>query len=313
MRSFPRPIVVVSQCLELAACRYDGRTMRAPIVVQLAPYVELRPICPEVEIGLGIPRDPIRLITVDGTRRLVQPTTMRDVTAAMREFTATFLATAADADGFILKSKSPSCGTRDTNVYPTAGAPWPVGKGAGMFGSAVLTRFPQAAVEDERRLTQRRFRHHFLVKLFTRAAFRAARNHEMLIRFHAEHELQLQAYNRTAKRALDRIIALAADRPFSEIMVAYDGQLARSLARPARERATIDTLMSALGRLEKRLSAAEKQELSGALDEYRKGRLTLDGPLTLLRCRAGVLDDRYLASQTFLQPYPPPLMDAQDA
>ena len=71
-------------------------------------------------------------------------------------------------------------------------------------------------------------------------------------------------------------------------------------------------MMSALGRLAERLSAAKKQELSGDLDEYRKGRLTLDGPLTLLRFQVGVLDDRYLASQTFLQPYPPPLMDTQD-
>ena len=76
MRSFPRPIVVMCQCLELDACRYNGRRMRAPIVRQLAPYVDLQPICPEVEIGLGIPRDTIRLITVDGTRRLLQPTTV---------------------------------------------------------------------------------------------------------------------------------------------------------------------------------------------------------------------------------------------
>lgn len=90
----PRPRLVVSRCLELAACRYDGATIRAPLVRRLAPFVELVPVCPEVEIGLGVPRDPVRLVTLPGgpdCPRMVQPSTGRDLTDAMTGFSRAFL------------------------------------------------------------------------------------------------------------------------------------------------------------------------------------------------------------------------------
>ncbi|MRR08546.1 DUF523 domain-containing protein, partial [bacterium] len=108
MRSFPRPVVAASKCLEFAACRYNGQTIACPTVRLLRGLVEFKPVCPELEIGLGVPREPIRVIETGGGRRLVQPATGRDVTAEMTRVVADHLRDLGDVDGFILKSRSPS-------------------------------------------------------------------------------------------------------------------------------------------------------------------------------------------------------------
>lgn len=172
MRVTIRPVVVVSQCLELAAVRYDGQTIRAPIVKRLARHAELRPVCPEIAIGLGVPRDPIRIATVEGRRRLVQPSTGRDLTDVMERFAAEWLDALEDVDGFILKSRSPSCGIRDTKLFDAPDAADPVAFDTGVFGRAVLQLYPHAAVEDEQRLTDRAALHAYLTQLFTNAARR---------------------------------------------------------------------------------------------------------------------------------------------
>lgn len=167
-----RPRLVVSQCLELEACRYNGVSIRAPWVRRLEPFVELIPVCPEVAIGLGVPRDPVRLVSLGATTQMVQPSTGRDLTAPMTTFARDFLDRVEPVDGFLLKSRSPSCGIEDTKLYTAAEEPEPAGKGAGLFAAAVLERFGDRAIEDEARLEDRDVRHRFLVQLFTLARLR---------------------------------------------------------------------------------------------------------------------------------------------
>ena len=174
----PRPRLVVSRCLELAACRYDGAVIAAPLVRRLAPFVELVPVCPELEIGLGVPRDPVRLVTLAGAPdepRMVQPATGRDLTGAMTACARAFLERAGPVDGFLLKSRSPSCGVEDTKLYTGPEEETPVGLGAGLFARAVLERFGHLPVADEERLADPDARHRFLADLFARARRRQAR------------------------------------------------------------------------------------------------------------------------------------------
>ena len=309
MRRHPRPTVVLSKCLELDACRYDGQVVRAPFVLELMPYVDLAPICPEVEIGLGIPRPPIRLVQRGTSRQLFQPDTERDMTQAMQGFNERFLGALGDVDGFILKSRSPSCGIKDTK---TNGG----GKGAGMFGAAVLERFPHAAIEDERRLTDYRLRHHFLTKLFARAAFRAVKvsgSMAELVRFHTANKLTLMAYHQTELRALGGIVANPDKRPFTEVAAGYEEHLVHALARPPRSTSNITVMMHALGYVSDRLSAEERRHFVDALDEYREGRMSLGAPLVLLQSWIERFDQSYLREQTYLEPYPRELMDLRDS
>jgi uncharacterized protein YbbK (DUF523 family) len=160
-----KPRVVVSKCLGFAPCRYDGSMIADERVRRMKGHVEFLPVCPEMEIGLGCPRESVRVVLVRGRPHLIQPSTGRDVTAAMRRFAERFLGGLGRVDGFILKSRSPSCGVRDVKVYAGADAEEPLRLGAGLFAAAVLRRFPDAAVEDDERLRDAKVRRRFLGKL----------------------------------------------------------------------------------------------------------------------------------------------------
>ena len=136
---FHKPRVVVSKCLEFEHCRYNGQIISSPAVRFMTPHVEFLAVCPEVEIGLGVPREPIRVVERDGERRLVQPATGRDVTGEMRDFAGRFLDGLGEVDGFVLKSRSPSCGIKDVKIFAGPEKGSAVGRGAGFFGEAVMS------------------------------------------------------------------------------------------------------------------------------------------------------------------------------
>jgi uncharacterized protein YbbK (DUF523 family) len=170
--SRPRPIVVISRCIDFDSCRYNGQVIRASLREKLEPLVELRPICPELEIGLGVPRDPVNLVRAGGEVRMIQPSTGRDVTHQMRSFSDRFLGSLDAVDGFILKSRSPSCGIRDAKV---AGE----GTGPGLFAGRVLERFPGVPVSDEATLAEEALRHAFLDEVFAHVAKRLETNTQL--------------------------------------------------------------------------------------------------------------------------------------
>lgn len=141
MRQFAKPIIVVSKCLEFDACRYNGEMVPDLTIRNLQPFVTFIPVCPEVEIGLGTPRETIRIVEKNGANRLVQPSIREDVTEKMNEFSNAFLQTLPEVDGFILKNRSPSCGTRDVKIYSGFEKGSVKGKGTGLFGGAVIKNF----------------------------------------------------------------------------------------------------------------------------------------------------------------------------
>ena len=152
LEALSRPVVVVSRCLLGERCRYNGETVSAPAVLSLSKRVELVPVCPETGIGLPTPRDPIRLVQTDRGIRLIQDRTGADLTAKMRAFRRRFL-TGLKVDGFILKSRSPSCAVRDAVEHDDSGEATEETR-PGLFADAVLDRFPMLPVEDEERLEE---------------------------------------------------------------------------------------------------------------------------------------------------------------
>ncbi len=307
----PKPSLVLSKCLELDACRYNGESIRSDVVRALLPHVDVRPVCPEVEIGLGTPRDPIRLVGSKERHRLVQPSTGRDLTTEMTAFAKGYLDGAGEVDGFILKSHSPSCGIKDTKIHSNRSDSQLAGKGAGLFGAAVKERYPQAAIEDEGQLNDFRLRHHFLTKLFIRARFRETRRRRTiaaLVGFHAANKFLLLAYHQTESRELGRIVANPSKDTAGRVIGRYAAHLGKALARPTRVPATVNALMHVLGFFSDQLTAREKERFLDALTEYREGRALLDVPLEVVRHWVTRFDDAYIANQTFLEPYPRELM-----
>jgi len=313
MRTFARPVIVASRCLGFAPCRYNGLVIADPFVAQLAPHVEYVTPCPEVDLGLGVPRDPIRVVKMAGELRLVQPATGRDITQAMRQYVETFLASLGEVDGFILKTRSPSCGIKEVKVYPGPGKVQAIGHTRGFFGGAIWERFPHLAVEDEGRLNNWRIREHFLTRIFTLAAFRAVKAEatmQALVRFQAENKLLLMSYHQEEMRLLGKIVANHEKLPLATVLAEYQRHLWAALARPPRCASAINVLMHALGYFSAQLTSQEKQFFLETLERFRQGQVPLSVPNHLMRSWIVRFQEKYLAQQTFFAPYPDGLIES---
>ena len=312
MREFSRPKVVVSRCLGFDHCRYNGDMISSPVVAKLKKHVNFLPVCPEVEIGLGVPRNPVRIVLDKGNHRLVQPSSGKDVTENMRTFCFSFLDSIEGVDGFILKFRSPSCGLKDVKVYPSAGGQGVVEKSSGYFGGAVLERYPLLPVEDEGRLRNARIKEHFLTKLFTFAAFRKVKSEgstKDLISFHTQNKFLLMAYNQVELRKLGNIAANRESKPFKELISDYEEHLYSALSRAPRYTSTINVLMHALGYFSDQLSGREKALFFDSVQKYREGRASLCPAINTLRLWIARFESDYLMNQTFFEPYPEDLME----
>lgn len=311
-----RPKVVFSRCLGFDACRYNGQTIHDPVVESILPYVEPISVCPEMEIGLGVPRKPIRLIEEHGRVALVQPETGLDVTDAMAAFVDRFLAGLPEVDGFFLKFRSPSCGLSQVRIYnghsPTAGHR----AGAGAFGGRIAERFPAHAVEDEGRLQNYDIRQHYLTKLFTVARFRAAAQSgeaRDLVAFHTRHKLLLMAYNQEAMRSLGRIVANPEHRPSADLFRAYRDGLGGALARAPRRTSAINVLLHGFGYVSDGLSPSEKGFFLDALERYRARQIPLSVPTSLVHSWILRFDVAYLKDQAYFEPFPQELVSVLDS
>ena len=169
MRTLSKPRVGISACLLGQEVRYDGGHKRDAFLTDiLGRYVEWVPVCPEVELGMGTPRPPIRLERRGGEIRLVMPSTGGDYTDAMRAYAERRADALAklDLDGYILKKDSPSCGMERVEVHHGSGAP--SNDGRGLFAAALIARLPDLPFEEEGGLRDPLLRESFVRRVFAR-------------------------------------------------------------------------------------------------------------------------------------------------
>jgi uncharacterized protein YbgA (DUF1722 family)/uncharacterized protein YbbK (DUF523 family) len=312
MRTFVKPRVVVSKCITFEPVRWDGQIIASKLVEDLKPHVEFIPVCPEVEIGLGVPRETLRIVKMGDDLRLIQSATGLDFTDKMKQFAKEFLVSLPEVDGFILKSGSPTSAIKDSHIYPSIGKVAPLGRGAGFFGGAVVSRFSQFAIEDERRLLNSRIREHFLTKLYTLADFRAVKNAGSLnglIEFQSRNKLLFTAYNQTELHEMGKIVAQPKGRPLQETLADYQSHLWGALKRPPRRGANENALTKAAGYFTSKLSKNEKAFFLDAVAQYRAGKFPLSTPLSVLKAWIIRFNEEYLLQQTFFEPYPQALME----
>lgn len=288
-----RPQVGVSSCLLGAEVRFNGGHKRFRFLTdELDPYVDWVPYCPEVEIGLGTPREPIRL-SFDG--RLVNRDGTLDHTALMAA-----LPLPSGLDGYVFKAKSPSCGIHAIPRYREDGEASGA-YGRGLYASRVMDSFPLLAVEDEGRLNDAGLREAFVERLFAAARLRGllAREWEPrdLVAFHARHKLQLLAHDPVRYRAAGRVVASGAACGYGELFLA-------ALAVPATRGRNANALLHAYSRIGRSLAAPLRSDLVGRIDAYRRGEVPLSVPVALLDHYASGGELPWLASQTFLAPFP---------
>ena len=311
-----RPIVVISKCLEFEACRYNGQMIGFELVHQLKDHVTFVPICPEVEIGLGTPRDPIKIVRRRNDLHLVQPSTGRDITTQMQSFGRTFVESLEEVDGFILKSRSPSCGIKDVKLYTGPQGEMASEKTVGLFAAEVLSRFGGLAIEDEGRLTNLRLREHWLTKLYLHARFRGLRHApsvSALVEFQAKNKLLFMAYHQTAMREMGRVVANHDKLPIDKVIQEYYRVLLSAVAKPARVTSHINAIEHAMGYFKDKLSPVEKRHFQALIQRYRNGKLPLSSVLTVLNSWVERFDEVYLRQQTYFAPYPAELADLSDS
>jgi uncharacterized protein YbgA (DUF1722 family)/uncharacterized protein YbbK (DUF523 family) len=315
--SFPVPRVVFSRCLTFDNCRYNGQIIASEAVEQFRRVVDCVTPCPETDIGLGIPRDPIRIVRKGDGLHLVQPATGRDVSEEMRSYARSFFDNLGPVDGFVLKGRSPSCGLFDVKTFgeTSKGSALP-GRIAGFFGGAVLARFPDLPVEDEGRLTNFSIREHFLTRVYVSARFRelaAKPTMARLVEFQAGNKLLLMAYNQARMRELGRVVANPERLPMPEAFNRYAAVLPLVFAKQPRYTSAINVLQHAAGYFKDRVSAAEKRFFASSLASYRDGRVPLSVPQSIVRAWIARFGEEYLEQQTFFAPYPEELQFISDS
>ena len=304
----------VSSCLLGEEVRFDGGHKHDRWLTDgLGRYVRWFPLCPEVEIGLGTPRETIRLEGEIGEPRLVSTKTRTDLTDRMREWSDSQMATIAswDLHGFVLKRGSPSCGVFRVRVYNDKGMP--VRDGRGLFASRLMQRFPLLPVEEEGRLHDPSLRESFIERLFIHERWKAfLRDNPTpggLVDFHAVHKFSLLARGPDCYRRLGRLVADAGKRRFDELTAEYSALLAEGLERLSSRGRHANVLQHVMGFLKKAITADDKDELVATIEDYRRGLLPLIVPITLLKHhlrRCDVPD--WILRQAYLDPYPKELM-----
>ena len=313
MAAAPRIRIGISACLLGDEVRYDGGHKRDTFLADvLGPLVEWVKVCPEVEIGMGTPRESIRLTDEDGRIRLLTVKTGIDHTDAMAAYAARRTRALAGADlcGYVLKKDSPSCGMTRVKVY--RGNRPPARTGVGLFAAALLARLPQLPVEEEGRLQDPRLRENFIERVFAyrrlRDLFESRWTVGHLVRFHTAHKLALLAHSTPAYSRLGRLVAGAASADREIVRTRYSAGFMEALAVPATPRRHVNVLQHMAGYFKDTLDAASRAELLETIDQYRQGLLPLVVPMTLLRHHVRQHDVQYLAGQIYLSPHPKELM-----
>lgn len=316
MKQFVKPKIVVSKCLEFEECRYDGAIIRDNTVQNLKSFVEFKPICPEVEIGLGIPRDVIRLVDQNGSDSVIQPSKNLDLTKKMKSFSEQFLEEIGDIDGFILKTRSPSCGINDVKVYSGIEKAPVVRTSNGIFASHVLDRFSHLAIEDEGRLKNFTIREHFLTKLFTISAFKKLKNEGLLsdlVEFHAQNKYLFMAYHPAKLKKLGNIVGNHDKKPLQVIFSEYEKHLYQLFAKLPKYTSNISVSQHLFGYFSKSLIQEEKQFFIEMINKFQKKKVPLSSVTSLLKSWAIRFNNEYLLKQTYFEPYPEILIEISDS
>lgn len=290
--------------------RYDGQHKRDDFLTEvLDPFTEWVPVCPELELGLGVPRPPIRLVGRVDSPRLVAEKGGADHTEAMEVFAEKRVAelARADLDGYVLKKSSPSCGMERVRVYPAKGGP-PRREGVGAFARVLLERLPLLPVEEEGRLHDPALRESFVERVFAYSRWKAALAQGVtrgrLVAFHTAHKLALLAHSPAAYRRLGALVGRLSKGSIAAPVAEYGAGFMEALRVPATRGRHLNVLQHMLGYFRETLPPEDRKELEGIVADYGKGLVPLIVPLTLLRHHVRRQGVEYLAGQTYLDPDP---------
>lgn len=299
----------ISSCLLGNNVRWNGGHQRDRYLTDtLGQYVEWVPVCPEVEVGLGIPRETLRLVGDPEKPRLVTTKTGVDHTAGMKKWARQRLGKLAKENlcGFIFKSDSPSSGMVRVKVYSEKGMPQK--KGVGIFARAFMDRFPLIPVEEDGRLRNPSIRENFIDQVFTLKRWRETRRRRScvgnVVDFHSRNKLVLMAHSPKHMKQMGALAARGKKMGCSMLYGSYEKLLLDALRLKSTVKKNYNVLQHVMGYFRKQLTPDEKQELLEVMGHYKQSLVPLVVPLTLFRHYVRKYDQPYLREQTWLNPHP---------
>jgi len=304
-----RICIGLSTCLLGENVRFDGGHKRDRFVTDtLGQFLEFVPVCPEMECGLGVPRESMRLVGKPESPRLVTNRTKIDHTERMITWARKRVQELEKKDlcGFIFKSRSPSSGMERVRVYNEKGIPEK--KGVGMFARIFMEHFPLVPVEEDGRLHDIRLRENFIERIFALKRWRdlldEKRSRGRLVAFHTQHKLLILSHSQKHSRILGKLVAAAKSISPKQLYPQYQALFMEALKLKTTVKKNINVLQHMMGYFKKQLSADEKHELLETFDQYREGYIPLIVPLTLIKHYVRKYDQPYLKQQVYLNPHP---------
>lgn len=312
MRKFLRPRVLVSRCLEFDNVRYDGKVIPSKIVRDLIPLVDFVKVCPEVEIGMGIPRNPIRIVKDHDSYSLIQPKTGEDVTEKMDSFITDFMRELAEMDGFIFKAVSPTIGIRNIKVYAGIEMAPVVEKGSGFFTKKIIEKYDGFPMEEDDRLRNHHIRHHFLTQLYIFSEFRNIHNlasTDKLIEFNERNRYLFTCYNHSIYQQMSNLLlsydpdtcSVSEDERFFTNYLSLMKELMR---KPGGMDSKISVFRQLFSIFSNKVPENERISFENLLENYSENRISEDAVIEILRVYTLRFDEGNIDSYSLLYPYP---------
>ncbi|MTI63410.1 DUF523 and DUF1722 domain-containing protein [Methylophaga sp.] len=301
--------VGISSCLLGEAVRYDGSHKHLRLATDsLSRYFEFVPECPEMGIGMGVPRKPIRLVgNVDNPRAVAVNDESQDFTQALTAFGHSKADEHDDLSGYIFMKNSPSCGVFRVKVYQDNGYPSQL-PGRGLYAQAFIDKHPLLPVEESGRLCDPILRENFITRVFAYANWQALQKEGLtakrILDFHARYKYCLMAHSPKKYAELGRMLADAGNHDPEALGARYFAELMATLCKLASRKTHTNVMMHLQGYLKKKISSREKAELGKIIEQYRTAQVPLIVPMTLLKHHFNNHPDPYINRQAYLQPYP---------
>ena len=304
----------VSSCLLGEEVRWNGGHKKDRYVQGvLDKYFDYVPICPEVDVGMGTPRETVALYGTLESHKMISKKSQTDWTGKMTNYMNGRISELRKIDlcGYIFKSKSPSCGIGRVPIYSEFGSS-KVRHGPGMFASAFIKALPLIPVEDEGRLHDPVIRENFIVRVFCFNRLQALlKDHfrmGVLVSFHTKHKFLILSHSKKKYDDMGKLVATGKSLSKEELKSRYSTLFMEALAYKSTPKKNTDVLLHMMGFLKKILSREEKQDILNTIEDYRQGLLPLVVPITLIRHQVKKYNIEYLLDQIYLNPHPKELM-----
>jgi uncharacterized protein YbgA (DUF1722 family)/uncharacterized protein YbbK (DUF523 family) len=302
--------VGASQCLLGDPVRFDTGHKRDPFLTDiLAEFFRWVPVCPEVELGMGIPRPPVRLVHTPTGEQMLQPKTGKDFTRDMTHFCRKRINALRELDlcGYVLKKGSPSCGMERVKVYPLEGGQ-PRKDGVGLFAAELKRQLPLLPLEEEGRLHDPVLRENFIERIFAYRRWKDFMSERFtrgrLVEFHTRHKYLLLSHSPQDYRELGKIVAMSKTLGAEKAKSVYGEAFMQAMAKRTTIKKHTNVLLHMNGFLKKELSNDMRRELTDVVEDYRLGLIPLIVPMTLIRHHARAVGQPYLLGQVYLDPHP---------